>query len=612
MKNPGRYPSSIKLIVSAVGLTSQLASAQLDMDSAQVITLPMLFEGKPGLIASFFPDLGEQDQLDADFGFSMTAACRSLVIGAPRLTISGKKAGGVFQVLASDSGLDLSTANLFYQGVADQYGKTLVYGKPESGDLFGYSLAAANPKNRMSEEMTCPLFGRPYTNYSDLSDAEQKSVDAGGTLVFVGAPREDMSNDENTGMVNILGVHDENSSSWSYIHRGRAGVLGTRKDNDWFGFAVASGDFNGDGGFDLAIGAPYDDNGRYDNTGGVNSIMMDVAVGWDFKGGKFKAFNNEIWSQENLAGQRRDNEEFGRALVVGDFNDDGNDDLAVGVPFDEYLGKGTTKKDNRTAGAVNIIYGKGFKDTMIREGGLRILGNERLDQATEGISGGPEDGDEFGRVLAVGDFNNDGADDLAVGAPGEAIGDEKNAGMVHVLYGNADATSAGTVTAGFKRPPLNSNLGSQDRVVEDGFHQNTKGITGTAESGDRFGAALAAADLNGDGYDDLIIGVPGEDLSKNTVENAGGVAILYGSPDGITAEGDKWIDEGDIPGLGGLREWSRFGSTLATGHFDADNKADLAITARGAVEREVKVWGASSARTIGKDVPARIIVLHRN
>lgn len=87
------------------------------------------------------------------------------------------------------------------------------------------------------------------------------------------------------------------------------------------------------------------------------------------------------------------------------------------------------------------------------------------------------------------DFNGDGYADLAIGAPGEDGGaNESNAGAVNVLYGD----STGLITAG-----------------DDLWTQDSPGIKGVNEDDDRFGAALACGDIDGDTYDDLAIGVPG-------------------------------------------------------------------------------------------------------
>src|SRR5262249_22043860 len=92
------------------------------------------------------------------------------------------------------------------------------------------------------------------------------------------------------------------------------------------------------------------------------------------------------------------------------------------------------------------------------------------------------------------DFNGDGFDDLAIGVPGEKIGSTEQAGAVIVLYG----ASSGLTSSGAQI-----------------FRQGAAGVPGTPETSDHFGASVAAGDLDGDGYADLAIGVPGEDVTTS-------------------------------------------------------------------------------------------------
>ncbi|MFF4504630.1 FG-GAP-like repeat-containing protein [Streptomyces sp. NPDC001401] len=145
------------------------------------------------------------------------------------------------------------------------------------------------------------------------------------------------------------------------------------------------------------------------------------------------------------------------------------------------------------------------------------------------------------------DFNGDGIGDVAFSASGAYVGGHKNAGQLVVLYGTATGVSSA------KRSTIS---------------QNTAGSPGTAETGDAFASDTAYADFNGDGYDDLAVGSPGEDVGSDV--DGGGLAILWGSASGITGKGVTVAD----PAPTAHDYW---GKNLAAGDFDGDGKADLAV-----------------------------------
>lgn len=217
------------------------------------------------------------------------------------------------------------------------------------------------------------------------------------------------------------------------------------------------------------------------------------------------------------------------AGLLADFNGDGLTDLAVGVPGEDVDGV-------RNQGAVHILFGS---PTGITSKGSILL------------TPGEAAGDRAGAALAAGDFDTDGFADLAVGIPGADVDGEGDAGAVKVFYG-------------------------PDFTEVQEWNQNTGGIEGAAEQGDRFGTTLAVGDFDANGRADLVIGVPGEDVDG--VIDAGAVNIIYGSAaaTGLNASDDQLFHLG--MSRFGLRFGDRFGSALAVADFYSDDGADdLAI-----------------------------------
>lgn len=174
-----------------------------------------------------------------------------------------------------------------------------------------------------------------------------------------------------------------------------------------------------------------------------------------------------------------------------------------------------------------------------------------------------------------GDFNGDGYKDAVLPAPGADVSGKQGAGAVVVLYGSKSGLSAGnrkTIT------------------------QNTAGVPGTAERGDGFGATTATADLNRDGYADLVVGSPYEDSSKGT--DAGAVTVLWGSRSGLTSGTD-------LPSPSGST--THYGLDLAALSLGAGTKTRVAV---GGYDASVLITGpftragGYSSRTLNMDTPS--------
>jgi Ca2+-binding RTX toxin-like protein len=209
---------------------------------------------------------------------------------------------------------------------------------------------------------------------------------------------------------------------------------------------------------------------------------------------------------------------------AGDVNGDGYDDIIIGATGADPNGS--------ESGSSYVVFGKasGF-DAYIDLSTLNGHNGFRLD----GVRASDESG---GSVSGAGDINDDGYDDLIIGPP---VGDSSSSGSVYIVFGKAGGFDA--------HIDLSSLNGS------DGFYLDSKSVSewsGLSVSG--------AGDVNGDGYDDIIIG--GE---------AGG-GVVFGEADGFTAS----IDLSSLNGTNGFRLSSGW-STSAAGDFNGDGYDDLII-----------------------------------
>lgn len=375
------------------------------------------------------------------------------------------------------------------------------------------------------------------------------------------------------GVVTVIptrGLNGPSATASFEWHQGVAGVPGAVESADLFGTSATIADLNNDGCGDLFIGAPGEDVGSLSNSGAAYGFLGDATD--VLRTDRTGIINGEFANERTGSGLVGRGGLFGRLFVsrsgtnatgpvsnVGSVTRHaflssgtaflGGDDLLsdirnlVGTSISandrwgsEFVGAGSVVALRGVgAGEVSLITGIGSveqrrqrlpsSDDTIAFGDFDGNGSSEFVQKNsnstlsiytlqglnyvldQSIATGLVAGVEFTFVnsVAIGDFNRDGFDDLAIGYPG--IPDlTPTSGNVLVLRGSA----SGLVSSTPQR-----------------LHQGFDGLLDSSESSDFFGATLTVGDFNGDGTDDLAVGVPGE---KVLTETRGGIHLVLGVP----------------------------------------------------------------------------------
>lgn len=420
----------------------------------------------------------------------------------------------------------------------------------------------------------------------------------------------------NSSMGRVYIFFSQNISSKGVIG---ADVIINGETSSQFGIGITSGDFNSDGRTDLAVGADiyssntgrayifYNDGkypdtatsadaivtgasssrfGRYMESGDFNSDgKADLVVSgylFNSEAGRAYVFNQNTSggfsasfdvSVANVIISGEASSRFGSAVLMGDMNSDGKNDLIIGA----YRGVSY-------AGRVYIFYqnaGGGFTTPLAATSANSIITGESSSY--------------LGLSLALLDYNSDGKIDLVVGA----FQYNSYAGRVYVFNQNsgggfASAISAGSAASSYTNGETGSYLGyamtsgdfnhdGKDDVAVGGYVYNsnagrtyilyndssfptsatTADVIIGGEAASYFGIAMTSGDLNKDGSVDLIVGAMG----YNT--NVGRVYIFY-SQNGMINTNQN------ISGESGY-----FGSNILAGDFNSDGREDLAVGAYG-------------------------------
>ncbi|MFD0415477.1 FG-GAP repeat protein [Streptomyces sp. NPDC127108] len=346
------------------------------------------------------------------------------------------------------------------------------------------------------------------------------------------------------------------------ISQASAKVPGSPEAGDQFGGAYDTGDLDGDGYTDLVVGVP----GENDNAG-----LMTVL--WGGRGGLNNGGLSTATPHQSL------DLHYGQSVVVGDFDGDGKQQLATHSYY----------------GAVSLS-GDGFTRTWAPKQQRLALGGSDSFRVAERLDAGDYDGDGDDDLLASGIENIEG-DELdgwfghwAGGRDGMTFTDQPAAlpptriglkgsgdidkdGYADVVVTDYDLAKGGGVGVYYGGP---AGPGTGGRTVID---QDSPGVPGVDEGGDEFGASAAVGDVDGDGYADVAVGAPAEDVDGRVA--TGAVTLLKGSASGLTGAGAQALNQSTAGVPGAAEDDDRFGSAVRVQDTDGDGRAEVVVAAAG-------------------------------
>ncbi|MFE0627381.1 integrin alpha [Streptomyces sp. NPDC058864] len=397
--------------------------------------------------------------------------------------------------------------------------------------------------------------------------------------LVISAPDATVAGRAGAGAVVILYGSAGGFGKRAVLTQDSAGIPGSAEAGDHFGASAAVHDVDLNGYSDLVIGAPGEEVSG-DIGGGLVTFVhgSSTTPGKAFTVGDPSPYEHDAW---------------GRTLAVGTFDgytDNGRPVIAVGANDNGVYYMPATAGGS-WLGGVGVNFNPKYAitslvtaadDTLVVSG--RGQSTDTWGSDGEGSfvrtlvhSGQYTDEQAGGLVTAVGDLNGDGQADLVSGNPFEPGADPHGA-----LGGKVTVTYGGGVTGG-----------SGATVVID---QNTAGIPGVSEAGDRFGAALSIGDTDKDGYADLVIGSPGEDGAS------GAVTVIRGGAGGLVTTAARGVSQNTAGVPGSSEAGDAFGSSVLLRDCTKDGAADLVVGGPGEDGGDGAMWllrGAVPSQALG-------------
>ncbi len=475
-----------------------------------------------------------------------------LIVGSPHASSNGYQSGSNYVVFGKASGFD---AQMDLSSLDGDNGFRL----DGEGELYGsgYSVSGAGDVNGDGFDDVIVGTGRANSshvvfgkasgfgakmNLSNLDGRNGFRLDGAEPYNFSGSSVSDAGDVNGDGFDDVIvGTGRANSS---YVVFGKAngfdaalnlsslnGRNGFRLDRlepyNYFGLSVSgAGDVNGDGFDDLIVGDySSKQNGEYS---GSSYVVFGKAAGFD---AQMNLSNLDGHNGFRLDGENEGDFSGRSVSSAGDVNGDGFGDLIIGSPH--------ASSNGYQSGSNYVVFGKasGFDaqmdlSSLDGDNGFRLDGAARYDGSGKSVSG-------------AGDINGDGFDDIVV----------SSGTYSYVVFGKA---------SGFDAALNLDDLDGSNGVRLDGISFNK--FSSRSVSG--------AGDVNGDGFDDLIVGVPEADPNGNV----GSSYIVFGSRDfGQGGDGG-----GELPEIKGTEGEDTLKGSEAAEHFIAGDGNDNLLGLGGA------------------------------
>ena len=407
---------------------------------------------------------------------------------------SGSSVSGAGDV--NGDGLDDIIIGAYSASPNDEYSGAsyVVFGKNDGGVVELSEIANENNNNGFV------LNGIASVDFSGASVSGAGDINGDGLDdIIVGAFFADPNDNDSGASYVVFGKNDGSVVELSAIANGdndSGFVLNGGTIFDLSGRSVSgAGDINGDGLDDILIGAPF--AAPNDFNSGASYVVFGKSDGnvvelSDIANGDSGFVLNGISGGIHVEGLLFEGDESGSSVSgAGDVNGDGLDDIIIGAPHADPNGT--------DSGASYVVFGK-------IDGNVVELSNiENGDGGGFAINGVDINDQSGGSVSGAGDINGDGLDDIIIGAR-DADPNGNFSGSSYLVFGKSDGNTV------------------ELSLVEFGI--NGFVING-ASGGDQSGNSVSAAgDVNGDGFDDLIIGASNAD--PNNVASSGASYVIFG------------------------------------------------------------------------------------